>query len=70
MMEEEEGEVMGGPCNQTTDEHLEVGAVGKAGNHSAAGASSDGGGGRRLCCVPTHMPHFLLAYTPAVSPWP
>ena len=63
-VEEDEGEIEGRPCNQTTNELLE-GPRKEVKDKSATDAGCSEG--RHLYCVPTHMPRFLLAYTPSVS---
>ena len=52
-------DVIGHPCNRTTDELSECEK-----EKSRTGSSAES---RELLCVPTHMPQFLLAYTPSVS---
>ena len=60
-MNEYKGEIDDRPCNQSKDTEVLEGRK----DQSATGSGYEEG--RHLYCMPTHMPQFLLSYTPSVS---
>ena len=56
------GELTDNPCNCTTNELND-----EKPREQSTGSSDEG---RELVCTPTHMPQFLLTYTPPVSGYP
>jgi DNA helicase INO80 len=59
---DDEGVIDERPCNQSKDNEVLEG--GKEDQSATVSACEEG---RHLYCMPTHMPRFLLAYTPSVS---